>query len=111
MLRSERLGSLMAVVEDKAIPSDVPGAGALASDRFGLTPKRSAGADERLARTGKLTQWLRRPEAGAAGGLLATIIIFALLPGAANLYSLQGSMTFLTLAAELGIIATAAALL
>ena len=51
------------------------------------------------------------PEAGAAGGLLATIIIFALLPGAANLYSLQGSMTFLTLSAELGIIATAAALL
>ena len=38
-------------------------------------------------------------------------LIFALLPGAAALYSLQGSMTFLTLSAELGIIATAAALL
>lgn len=97
----------MAVVEDKAIP---PGE-LKATDRFGMTSKRAAGADERLASTGKLTQWLRRPEAGAAGGLLATIIIFALLPGAANLYSLQGSMTFLTLSAELGILATAAALL
>lgn len=97
----------MAVVEDEAIsPGELK-----ATDRFGMTSKRAAGADERLASTGKLTQWLRRPEAGAAGGLLATIIIFALLPGAANLYSLQGSMTFLTLSAELGIVATAAALL
>ena len=62
-------------------------------------------------RPARFTKLVRRPEAGAAGGLLATIIIFALLPGAANLYSLQGSMTFLTLSAELGIIATAAALL
>jgi len=97
----------MAVVEDKVIPP----AELKATDRFGMTSKRAAGADERLASAGKLTQWLRRPEAGAAGGLLATIIIFALLPGASNLYSLQGSMTFLTLSAELGIVATAAALL
>lgn len=82
-----------------------------ALDRFGIQPKRKTGADERLAATSRLTKLLRRPEAGAAGGLLATIIIFALLPGASNLYSLQGSMTFLTLSAELGIIATAAALL
>jgi simple sugar transport system permease protein len=77
----------------------------------GISRKRLEGRDERLTRTGWLTDLLRRPEAGAAGGLLATIIIFALLPGAAALYSLQGSMTFLTLSAELGIIATAAALL
>ena len=72
---------------------------------------RAAAPTSASPATGWLTQLLRRPEAGAAGGLLATIIIFALLPGAANLYSLQGSMTFLTLSAELGIIATAAALL
>jgi len=83
-----------------------------ALDRFGIKPKRAGGGvDERLASTGWFTKLVRRPEAGAAGGLLATIVIFALLPGAANLYSLQGSMTFLTLSAELGIIATAAALL
>ncbi len=80
-------------------------------DRLSIQPKRRAGADERLVAAGAFTKLLRRPEAGAAGGLLATIVIFALLPGAANLYSLQGSMTFLTLSAELGIIATAAALL
>jgi simple sugar transport system permease protein len=75
-------------------------------------PRPGAGAaDERLAAAGRLTRLLRRPEAGAAAGLVATMILFALLPGAANLYSLQGSMTVLTLSAELGIIATAAALL
>jgi simple sugar transport system permease protein len=78
--------------------------------RIAVTPKGS-GADERVAATGRLTRALRRPEAGAAAGLVATAILFALLPGAANLYSLQGSMTVLTLSAELGIIATAAALL
>ncbi|MHA1565263.1 MAG: ABC transporter permease [Alphaproteobacteria bacterium] len=73
--------------------------------------KRQGPTDERIARTNTLTRLFRRPEAGAACGLLATVVIFALLPGAGALYSLQGSMTFLTLAAELGIIATAAALL
>jgi simple sugar transport system permease protein len=76
-----------------------------------ISRKRPGGGDDRLARSGWFTALLRRPESGAAGGLLATVIIFALLPGAAALYSLQGSMTFLTLSAELGIIATAAALL
>jgi simple sugar transport system permease protein len=79
--------------------------------RFGVVPKRRGAHDERIARTSWVVRLLRRPEAGAAGGLIAALIIFALLPGAAALYSLQGSMTFLTLAAELGIIATAAALL
>jgi len=83
----------------------------LATDAGTTSRKRAGAVDERLARTGSLTRLLRRPEAGAASGLVATILIFALLPGASALYSLQGSMTFLTLSAELGIIATAAALL
>ena len=58
-----------------------------------------------------MTWVMRRPEAGVVLGLIATFVIFGLLPGAASLYSLQGAMTFLTLSAELGIIATAAALL
>src|SRR5690606_6176597 len=81
------------------------------ADRFGIRAKRNGDRDERLAEAGWFTRLVRRPEAGAAGGLLLTLILFALLPGAANLYSLQGSLTFLTLSAELGIIATAAALL
>ncbi len=87
------------------------GAAAPPDGRAGISSKRRGAADERITRTGWLTRLFRRPEAGAASGLLATVVIFALLPGADALYSLQGSMTFLTLAAELGIIATAAALL
>ena len=79
--------------------------------RFGVVAKRRGAHDERIASANWLTRLLRRPEAGAAGGLIAALVIFAFLPGAAALYSLQGSMTFLTLSAELGIIATAAALL
>lgn len=76
-----------------------------------VSSKRQGAEDERLAETLWLVRLFRRPEAGAAAGFLATLIIFALLPGAGALYSLQGSLTFLTLAAELGIIAAAAALL
>lgn len=94
-----------------AEPISPPTDAEAAIERFGIQSKRKTGEDERLARASALTRLIRRPEAGAAAGLLATFIIFALLPGAANLYSLQGSMTFLTLSAELGIIATAAALL
>ena len=94
----------MTVMDRQAIsPSGMEG--------LGIRSKRHGGPDERLARSTWLARLLRRPEAGAAGGLIATIIIFALLPGASALYSLQGAMTFLTLSAELGIIATAAALL
>ena len=76
-----------------------------------ISPKQRQGADERLARSSWMTRLLRRPESGVACGLIATLVIFALLPGAESLYSLQGSMTFLTLAAELGILAAAVSLL
>jgi simple sugar transport system permease protein len=76
-----------------------------------VRPKTLSGPDERVSETTLLRQLLRRPEAGVFFGLLATILIFAILPGAENLYSLQGSLTFLTLAAEIGIIAAAVALL
>ena len=73
--------------------------------------KSLAVADERLARTGVTKRLLRRPEAGVGIGLVVTLVIFGLLPGASALYSLQGAMTFLTLSAELGILAAAVALL
>ena len=76
-----------------------------------LVRKSLGAADERVARSSRLTRLMRRPEAGVVVGLIATFVIFALLPGAGALYSLQGSMTFLTLAAELGILAAAVALL
>jgi simple sugar transport system permease protein len=76
-----------------------------------IKPKTHAGADERLASASRFVLLMRRPESGVVCGLVATAVIFALLPGAESLYSLQGAMTFLTLAAELGIIAAAVALL
>ena len=58
-------------------PSDQPSAGpAIPSKR------RMGHDDERLAHAGWLIRLLRRPEAGAASGLIATIVLFALLPGA-----------------------------
>ena len=72
---------------------------------------RRRGATSGLPGRGWLTRLLRRPEAGAAGGLLATMLDLRAPARRGALYSLQGSMTFLTLSAELGIIATAAALL
>jgi simple sugar transport system permease protein len=98
----------MTVMEQDAVSVD---GDSPAAARFGIVSKQRDGQDERIARAGWLTRLLRRPEAGAAGGLIAALLIFAFLPGAGALYSLQGSMTFLTLSAELGIIATATALL
>ena len=97
----------MTAMDQDAVPLD----GDNPAARFGVVAKRRGAHDERIASANWLTRLLRRPEAGAAGGLIAALIIFAFLPGATALYSLQGSMTFLTLSAELGIIATAAALL
>lgn len=96
---------------ESPVPSD-PGAAA-GGERAGVavTRKSLSAGDERVARTGTLVLLMRRPEAGVVVGLIATFVIFALLPGARSLYSLQGSMTFLTLAAELGILAAAVALL
>lgn len=83
----------------------------LAADSPEVRRKSLALTDERLASTGIAKRLLRRPEAGVGVGLVATLLIFALLPGASALYSLQGAMTFLTLSAELGILAAAVALL
>ena len=47
--------------------------------RFGVVAKRRGAHDERIASANWLTRLLRRPEAGAAGGLIAALIIFALL--------------------------------
>lgn len=76
-----------------------------------ITRKSLDRPDERVAKASAFTRLMRRPEAGVVLGLIATFLVFAVLPGAASLYSLQGAMTFLTLSAELGILAAAVALL
>lgn len=76
-----------------------------------ITRKSLDRPDERVAQASTFTRLMRRPEAGVVLGLIATFLVFAALPGAASLYSLQGAMTFLTLSAELGILAAAVSLL
>ena len=73
--------------------------------------KRRGDKDERLAETGWLTGCCAAPRRGAASGLDRDHRDLRAAAGRSALYSLEGSMTFLTLSAELGIIATAAALL
>lgn len=67
-------------------------------------------ADERVKDTSLLTRAMRRPELGAAAGLvLVTIFFFSTAD--ASMFSLAGVMNILSPAAQLGILAIAAALL
>jgi simple sugar transport system permease protein len=60
------------------------------------------------ARLGRL---LRRPELGALGGTIIVFLVFALLAGDSGLFSPMGVVNFLTVSAQLGILATAVAIL
>ncbi len=58
-----------------------------------------------------LRQVLTRPELGALGGVLVVWIFFAVVAGDRGFLSLRGTATYLEVAAELGIVAVAVALL
>lgn len=66
--------------------------------------------DERVREASLLTRAMRRPELGSIAGLVAVTVFFALTASSA-MFSLQGAMTILNPAAQLGILAIAAALL
>jgi simple sugar transport system permease protein len=70
----------------------------------------AAGRDERLRQTGAFTQLMRRPELGAIGGLIVVVAFFA-VTASASMFSLDGLMSVLNPAAQLGIMAIAASLL
>ena len=67
-------------------------------------------ADERIARVNPLKSLLQRPEVGAIVGLIA-VIIFFIIYADPRMFSLSGVMNFMEPAAQLGILAIAAALL
>jgi simple sugar transport system permease protein len=69
-----------------------------------------APADERLRDTSLLTRLMRRPELGAAAGLVL-VTIFFLSTADSSMFSLAGVMNILAPASQLGILAVAAALL
>ena len=75
------------------------------------SPSLEASAtDERLRETSLAIRVMRRPELGAAAGLLL-VIVFFLSTGDPSMFTLAGVMNILVPGAQLGILAIAAALL
>ena len=77
---------------------------------LGPAPLKPASSDERLKQVSLLTQLMRRPELGAAAGLVLVTIFFMFTADPA-MFTLAGLMNVLSPAAQLGILAIAAALL
>jgi simple sugar transport system permease protein len=73
-------------------------------------PLKPAASDERLKQVSLLTQLMRRPELGAAAGLVL-VTIFFISTADSSMFTLAGLMNVLAPAAQLGILAIAAALL
>ena len=67
--------------------------------------------DERVRKTSLARRLLARPELGAVGGAVAVWIFFAFVAGDRGFLTLRGTATYLEVAAELGILAVAVALL
>ncbi len=74
------------------------------------TPLKPAASDERLKDVSLLTRIMRRPELGAAAGLVL-VTIFFLSTADSSMFTLAGVMNILAPASQLGILAVAAALL
>jgi len=67
--------------------------------------------DERVARANPLRQFLVRPEMGAIAGAIAVWIFFAVVAGNNGFLTLRGTSSYLNVAADIGIVAVAVALL
>jgi simple sugar transport system permease protein len=68
-------------------------------------------ADERVAKTSRLRRLLVRPEIGALAGAIGVWIFFAIAAGDRGFLSARGTANYLEVAAQLGILAVAVALL
>lgn len=77
----------------------------------GVAERPKVGADERLTKVNPLSKLLVRPEMGAVAGSIAVWLFFALIAGSNGFLSLSGTATYLSVAAELGVLAVAVALL
>src|SRR6187455_2470327 len=67
--------------------------------------------DERVRRVGMTRLLLARPELGAVIGAILVWIIFAILAGDSGFLTVEGTATYLEVAAQVGIIGSAVALL
>ena len=72
---------------------------------------RSPPADERLGSRSWVRRLMVQPELEAVGGAVAVWIVFALVAGDRGFVTLRGTATYLEVAAELGILGVAVALL
>src|SRR5262245_28348417 len=70
-----------------------------------------ADTSDRVRRVNPLRRALVRPEMGAIAGSIAVWVFFALVAGRSGFLTLSGTATYLNVAAELGILAVAVALL
>src|SRR5918996_1365075 len=68
-------------------------------------------ADERVAKSSRLRRLLVRPEIGALAGAIGVWIFFAIAAGNRGFLSWRGTANYLEVAAQLGILAVAVALL
>jgi simple sugar transport system permease protein len=71
----------------------------------------TAKTDERVVERSLVTRVINRPELGSIAGAILVWIIFAILAGDSGFLTLKGTATYLEVAAELGILAVAVALL
>ena len=76
-----------------------------------IASKKISGQDERLQKVSKLKLLLNRPELGALGGAILVFIFFGIVAGDTGMFSAYGTLNFLDVSANLGIIAIAAAML
>ncbi|GHF37743.1 simple sugar transport system permease protein [Deinococcus metalli] len=72
---------------------------------------RTAAPDERLAPRSPWQRLLSRPEFGALAGLLLVFVIFTLAAGRSGFLSLSGTVNYLEVAAQVGIVAVFVGLL
>jgi simple sugar transport system permease protein len=68
-------------------------------------------SDERVRDAGRMRQLLRRPELGAAAGMVLVLLFFGAVAGDSGLFSARGVVNFVEVSAQLGILAVAVALL
>lgn len=75
-----------------------------------MSSSTTASADERIKQESLFSRLMRRPELGAVAGLIL-VTVFFLITADGSMFTLSGFMNFMTPAAQLGILAIAAALL
>jgi len=68
-------------------------------------------ADERVRRVGSFRRWLNRPELAAVAGAILVFAFFAITAGDSGFLTFGGTMSYLEVAAQLGIVAVPVALL